>query len=150
MEFTEPNGNVQEYFLVKVPKNIDIKELHGASIDIRTCGPSKNIIYSKKDENICYGYDLVSLNTNTFNKLTRLDMDNSNIQIDSKFMLKGCLNFYVHSLNTNSKIKPLVPISPNDSIEDIVRRTRGHSGKKKLLKEKKAKESDKKKAKFKL
>lgn len=122
----------REYFLIRVPKNIDVKELNGAYIDLQTCGPSQSVIQSESDPSQSFGYDIVSPSTTAFSNLTRLETRTTgDIRLDPNYVLKGCVNFYTYKSQPDQQMKPLVPISPNDSIEEIVNRARGHSGKRK-------------------
>ena len=128
----ETNENAIEYYLIRVPKSIDVKELNGVQIDLEALGPSENVIISKRDPDQSYGYDLISHKNTAFSNLTRLKTTtDDNIEIDPNYTLQGCINFYIHKPQPNHELVPLMPTCPNDSIEDIVNRARGHSAKRK-------------------
>ena len=141
-ETGETKENAIEYYLIRVPKHINVKELNGTQIDLDAFGPSENVIVSKGDPDQSYGYDLISPKQTSFNSLTRLkttttttddDDDDDTNKIYQQNTLKGCINFYVHKPQPELELTPLVPPCPNDSIEDIVNRARGHSVKRKSI-----------------
>ena len=133
-EAGEQNENLREYYLVRVPKSINAKELSGAQIDLDALGPSQSVIVSKSDPDQSYGYDLIpKSNADTLSSLTLLSSDDEKAnQINGNYSLKGFINFYRHNGQPEQELVPLVPTSPNDPIEDIVNRARGHSTKRKL------------------
>ena len=130
----EQNENLREYYLIRVPKSINVKELNGVQIDLDAFGPSQSVIVSRSDPDQSYGYDLIPhSNANTLSNLTKLNTDDEkSIQIDGNYSLKGFVNFYRHNGQPDQEeLVPLVPTSPNDPIEDIVNRARGYSAKRK-------------------
>lgn len=126
--------NLCEYYLIRVPKSINVKELNGTRIDLEAFGSSQSAIVSKSTPGKSYSFDLIPHKGNSSSNMTILTTtEGETVQMDTNYSLKGFVNFYLHKSQSNPELRPLVPTCPNDSISDIVNRARGHSGKRKSV-----------------
>ncbi|KAJ6223016.1 hypothetical protein RDWZM_001561 [Blomia tropicalis] len=124
------DSDVTEYYLIRLPKNIDRQELNRLKIDLNNNGPSGPVTRSRSDSSKIIGYDILKPDRTAFNNVTRLDTsDVDNIKLDHNYVLAGCINFYSHQPQPENEIEPLFPTCPNDPIDDIVNRARGYSAK---------------------
>ncbi|KAH9391457.1 hypothetical protein TYRP_007065 [Tyrophagus putrescentiae] len=94
-------------YLIRVPKSINVKELNHYEIDLGSFGLSDSVVSSKSDP------ERTSFRTS--------------LAVDSSFHLAGCINFYAYRTMPDSKPAPLQASCPNEPIEVIINRARGHS-----------------------
>lgn len=113
--------NEKEFYLVRVPKNINIQQLNGASIDLNS--NTGGIVFDD-DNTTNYGYDLVTPQNGTFHHLTRLSVSKDNVQIDPTYKLRGCINIFKSYQIPDNELIPIVPAYPNDPIEHIIDKNR--------------------------
>ena len=123
-------------YLIRVPKSINVKELNHYEIDLGSFGLSDSVVSSKSDpERTSFGYSLLPAGAASAAQLTLLrgekgDDNNdqkTSLAVDSSFHLAGCINFYAYRTMPDSKPAPLQASCPNEPIEVIINRARGHS-----------------------
>lgn len=124
-------------YLIRVPKSINVKELAHYQVDLAECGLSNSVVSSKSDPERSFGYSLLAPGTANAAQLTLLrgedkgDDEDTSLTVDSTFHLAGCINFYAYRIMPDNKATPLLVTSPNEPIEVIINRARGHSIKRK-------------------
>lgn len=140
-ENSKENSLPSGCYLIRVPKSINVKELNGYTVDLTAFGPSDTVVTSKSDPEKSFGYTLLSPGATNAPQLTLLKRENDDdgeedaestpMKEDTSFSLAGCINFYAYRTMPDIKVTPLVATSPNDPIEVIINRARGHSIKRK-------------------
>ncbi|KAH9391450.1 hypothetical protein TYRP_007057 [Tyrophagus putrescentiae] len=136
LETTTSSDQPDACYLIRVPKSINVKKLNHYEVDLSSFGLSDSVVSSKSDpERTSFGYSLLPAGATSATQLTLLraekgddyDDQQTSLAVDSTFHLAGCINFYAYRTMPDSKPAPLQASCPNEPIEVIINRARGHS-----------------------
>lgn len=138
----DENNNHRPFLLIRVPKSLKLEKLDGLKVYLEN-SPKRQRLIDVQGENderdYHYSYEFTPI-TNQSSVNIIQSTSNGEFRLNRNDSLRGYLNFYKRrssTLRNEFEIEPLIPINPNDPVEDIINQNQRHRSIKKRTKMKK-------------